>query len=70
VFDTQSMSRASIIAPVGPFWGLALSSDGRRLYASQQDLQNIMIIDTAKRQAIRVIPIGAKPSILLAVKAP
>ncbi len=70
VFDTQAMTMANIITPVGPFWGLALSSDGRRLYASQADLQNIMVIDTGTRQAIRTLAVGAKPSILFAVKAP
>jgi len=34
VFDTQVMSMTNVITPVGPFWGLALSSDGQRLYAS------------------------------------
>ena len=70
VFDTQTMSMASIITPVGPFWGLALSSDGRQLYASQHDGQNIMVIDTATRRTVRIIGVGATPSILLAVKAP
>ena len=46
VFDTQAMSIANVITPVGPFWGLALSPDGQRLYASQLDLKNIMVIDT------------------------
>jgi len=70
VFDTQAMSIANVITPVGPFWGLALSPDGQRLYASQLDLKNIMVIDTSTRQTIRVLPIGAKPSIVVAVKAP
>ena len=70
VFDTQAMSLANIITPVGPFWGLALSSDGRRLYASQSDLKNIMVIDTGTRQTIRILAVGAKPSILFTVKAP
>jgi hypothetical protein len=70
VFDTQTMSMATVITPDGPFWGLALSSDGRQLYASQDDLQNIMVIDTATRRTVRVIDVGAKPSILLAVNAP
>jgi hypothetical protein len=70
VFDTQTMSMATVITPDGPFWGLALSSDGRQLYASQDDLQNIMVIDTATRRTARVIDVGAKPSILLAVNAP
>ena len=70
VFDTQTMSMANIITPAGPFWGLALSSDGPQLYASQPDLQNIMVIDTATRRTVRVIGVGARPSILLAVKAP
>ena len=70
VFDTQSMSMANIITPVGPFWGLTLSSDGRRLYASQPDLQNIMVIDTGTRRTIRTLAVGAKPSILFAVKSP
>ena len=70
VFDTQLMSMANIITPVTAFWGLALSSDGSRLYASQFDLQNILVIDTETRRTIRVIPIGAKPSILLDAKAP
>jgi DNA-binding beta-propeller fold protein YncE len=70
VFDTQTMSLATVITPAGPFWGLVLSADGRQLYASQPDLQNIMVIDTATRQTVRIIGVGAKPSILLAVKAP
>jgi DNA-binding beta-propeller fold protein YncE len=70
VFDTQSMSMANIITPAGPFWGLALSSDGRRLYASQPDLQNIMVIDTVTRQTIRTLAVGARPSIIFVVKTP
>jgi YVTN family beta-propeller protein len=70
VFDTQAMSMAHIITPVGPFWGLALSSDGRRLYASQPDLQNILVIDTGTRRTIRTIAVGTKPSIIFAAKAP
>ena len=70
VFDTQAMGMTSIITPVGPFWGLALSPDGQRLYASQLDLKNIMVIETGTRHTIRVLPIGAKPSIIFAVKAP
>ena len=70
VFDTQAMSMTSIITPVGPFWGLALSPDGERLYASQLDPKKIMVIDTGTRQTIRVLPVGAKPSIIFAVKAP
>jgi len=70
VFDTHTMSLASVITPVGPFWGLALSSDGRQLYASQHELQNIMVIDTGTRRTVRILGVGAKPSILLAVKAP
>ena len=70
VFDTQSMSLANIITPAGPFWGLALSSDGRQLYACQRDPQNILVIDTVTRRTVRILGVGAKPSILLAVKAP
>jgi DNA-binding beta-propeller fold protein YncE len=70
IFDTQVMSMANIITPVGLFWGLALSSDGRQLYASQPDLQNILVIDTGTRRTIRTLSVGAKPSILFAVKAP
>src|SRR5882762_4418244 len=57
VFDTQAMSTANVITPVGPFWGLALSPDGQRLYASQLDLKNIMVIDTSTRQTIRVLAV-------------
>jgi len=67
--DTQAMSMASVITPVGPFSGLALSADGRRLYASQSDLHSIMVIDTETRR-IRTVVVGAKPSILFVVKAP
>jgi hypothetical protein len=70
VFDTQAMSMANVITPAGPFSGLALSSDGRRLYASQSDLQSIMVIDTETRQTIRTLAVGAKTSILFVAKAP
>ena len=50
VFDTQTMGMTTIITPVCPFWALALSSDGRLLYASQPDLKSIMIIDTQTRR--------------------
>jgi WD40 repeat protein len=70
VFDTQAMNMANVITPAGPFWGLALSSDGRWLYASHADLQSIMVIDTATRQTIRTLPIGGKPSILFVAKTP
>jgi len=39
------MSMANIITPAGPFSGLALSSDGRRLYAAQYELQQIDLTD-------------------------
>jgi DNA-binding beta-propeller fold protein YncE len=70
VFDTQTMSLANIITPVGPFWGLALSSDGRQLYASQPDLQNVLVIDTETHRTVRTLAVGGKPSILFSVKAP
>ena len=70
VFDTQAMSRATVITPSGPFSGLALSSDGRWLYASQPDLKSIMVIDTDTRQTVKMISVGAKPSIIFTVKAP
>ena len=70
VFDTQAMSMTNVITPPGPFWGLALSSDGRWLYASQHNLQNILVIDTGTRQAVRKLAIGAKPSIIFSAKAP
>jgi hypothetical protein len=70
VFDTQAMSRATVITPSGPFSGLALSSDGRWLYASQPDLKSIMVIDTDTRQTVKMISVGAKPSIIFAVKSP
>jgi DNA-binding beta-propeller fold protein YncE len=68
VFDTQTMSRVTVITPSGPFQGLALSSDGRRLYASQPDLKNIMVIDTDTRQTVKIISVGAKPSIIFTAK--
>ena len=70
VFDTQSMSKVSVITPPAPFWGLALSADGRQLYASQPDMQSLMVIDTGTHRCVRVIPLGAKPSVLFAIKAP
>jgi len=70
VFDTQAMSMTSVITPAGPFSGLALSSDGRRLYASQSDLQPIMVIDTETRRTIRTLAVGAQPSILFVAKTP
>jgi DNA-binding beta-propeller fold protein YncE len=70
VFDTQVMRMTNVITPVGPFWGLALSSDGQRLYASQPYLKNIMVSDTGTRRTVRTLAVGAKPSILFAVKAP
>ena len=70
VFDTQTMSLANVITPGGPFWGLTLSPDGRRLYASQPDMQQIMVIDPETRRTIGTLSVGAKPSIVLAVKAP
>ncbi|MBZ5593760.1 MAG: hypothetical protein LAP39_16090 [Acidobacteriia bacterium] len=69
VFDTQTMSTANVITPVGPFWGLALSPNGRRLYASQPDLHSILVIDTETHRTVRVIGVGAKPSILFTAKA-
>jgi hypothetical protein len=72
VLDTQTMSRADIITPAGPFWGLALSSDGQRLYASQPDLKSIMVIDTQplRHRTIRLLAVGGKPSIVFVAKAP
>jgi hypothetical protein len=61
---------ANITTPAGPLWGLALISDGQRLYASQPDPQNIMVIDTGTRRTVRTLAVGAKPDILFAVKAP
>jgi DNA-binding beta-propeller fold protein YncE len=70
VFDTHAMTMANVITPAGPFSGLALGSDGRLLYASQSDLQSIMVIDTESRRTIRTLAIGAKPSILFVAKTP
>jgi len=69
VFDTQTMSMAGVITPIGPFLGLALSPDGRRLYASQHDLRNILVIETETHRTVRVLGVGGKPSVLIGVKA-
>jgi DNA-binding beta-propeller fold protein YncE len=70
VFDTQTMSRVNVITPCRPFRELALSSDGHWLYASEPDTTSIMIIDTDTGQTVQTISVGAKPSIIFAVKAP
>jgi len=41
---------------------------GRRLYASQPDLQNILAIDTGTRRTVRTLAVETKPSVLFAVK--
>jgi DNA-binding beta-propeller fold protein YncE len=70
VFDAQAMSMANVITPDRPFSALALSSDGKWLYASQSDLQSILVIDTETRQTIRTLAAGGKPSILFVAKQP
>jgi VCBS repeat-containing protein len=69
VLDTESMSMTSIITPAGPFRALALSSEGRWLYASQPDMQNIAAIDTGTRRTVRMLAVSAKPSILFSAKS-
>ena len=70
VLDTRTMGITKIITPVQPFRALALSSDGTRLYASVPDTNEIIVIDTDTQRTVRRIGVGAKPFILLAVKAP
>lgn len=70
VFDTQAMATAWVITPNHPFWALALSSDGRQLYASVSDSNEIMVIDTTTHRTVRTLAVGGKPFLLFSVKAP
>jgi DNA-binding beta-propeller fold protein YncE len=69
VFDTQAMRTAGVITPPCAFDGLALSPDGRRLYASQHEQRKILVIDAQTHKCVRMIRLGAKPSIILSAKA-
>ncbi len=70
MFDTQAMATAWVITPNQPFWALALSSDGRHLYASVPDTNEIMVIDTGTHRTMRTFAVGGKPFLLFSVKAP
>ena len=48
--------------PVGKrVWGLALSRDGSRLYATNGLDNTLSVIDTAKKEQIKTIPTGERP---------
>jgi DNA-binding beta-propeller fold protein YncE len=70
VFDAQARKITNVITPVTPFWGLALSSDGKWLYASQPERNSISVIDTAAGRISRMLAVAGKPSIVFAIKRP
>jgi DNA-binding beta-propeller fold protein YncE len=69
-FDTHAMQMKNVITPTGPFWGLALSLDGRSLYASQPELNSILVIDTETRRTTRTLAVAGRPAIVFAGRAP
>jgi len=69
-FDTHAMQMTNVITPPGPFWGLALSSNGRWLYASQPELNSILVIDTETRRTTRTLAVAGRPAIVFVGPTP
>lgn len=65
VFDMESFMPVRVIAPSRHFWGLTLSHDGRCLLAAIPRERAILLIDTASGEELRMIHLGAEPSILV-----
>jgi YVTN family beta-propeller protein len=63
--DTVKMTEVGLITPPQPFWALALSPDGRRLYTSVPDAKRIAVIDTGTHRQIKCLAVGATPFIVL-----
>jgi hypothetical protein len=70
VLNTTEMVLASVITPSCAFFSLALGPDEKRLYASQRELQNILVLGIDSSRTLEVIHLPAKPGIVLSVKAP
>ncbi|HWO02181.1 MAG TPA: amine dehydrogenase large subunit [Blastocatellia bacterium] len=69
VFDSRAFKRTATIKTAYPFESLALSRDGRYLYAISTEQASIMVLDTADQGKIRTIyGIGRTP--IRAIVAP
>jgi YVTN family beta-propeller protein len=46
-------------------WGLALNTDGSRLYVANGLSDDMTIIDTSNRRALKTVPVGREPHSIL-----
>jgi len=73
-FDQVVMADATTLAPKAslwttmPFFSMALSADGERLYAVNPERSAITVIDTEKLQEVRRLRVGETP--IFAIAAP
>ena len=61
VFDTETYEPLATV-PVGRrCWGLALTADGRKLYAANGLSNDVSVIDTDSLRVVKTIPAGDGP---------
>jgi len=62
VIDLKHAPQLVTEVPVGTRpWGMALSTDGKRLYTANGPSDDVSIVDTATLKTIRKIPVGRSP---------
>ena len=65
VFDTTTWRQLGRIQTSVPFWSMAISKDGKLIYALAPEQHRILVIDTATLQERRTIDVGRTPSLVL-----
>ena len=62
VFDTESLRLVSSFNPDDEIWSLAMSGDGRRLYASAPKAKKVVVFDATTFEVIKSFAVGSSPS--------
>ena len=67
VLDTVTGHVLGGVQTSGPFWSMALSKDGKLIYALAPEQHRVLVVDTATLQRVRTIEVGRTPSLALVV---
>lgn len=61
VIDTVALTRTRVLGGVSDPERVALSRDGRRLYASEEDAARLAVLDAAGGRVLAKVPVGREP---------
>src|SRR5207248_11336804 len=61
IIDVESMAAVDVIATSGSPSGLVVSADGKAMYATQKDTNNLMIINRDDYTTTATVTVGTSP---------